>query len=155
MGQTLPTNLLHTQIHAVDVSVTRTGMLLTPTQPWEKNTKEIQKCWPRLPSSQSAHTGPAVALPCSLPSPLSLTPLTEKQTHAGGCGIPGCCLCPRASSRCPSLPFCIRGVSSVCKLFGAATARLCMALMDTVLGRPQGTIRINVNNNNSDKQRQL
>lgn len=39
----LPTDLLLTQVQGVDISVN--GMLLTPTWPWEKNAKEIQKYW--------------------------------------------------------------------------------------------------------------
>lgn len=154
MGQTLPTDLLHTQIQGVDVPVTHWDAANTRLALGEKckRNPEMLALTPffMVHPYQSCRG----SLLCSFPTPLSLTPLTEKQTPVGGCDVPGCWLCPQAPSHCPSLPFCIHGVSSVCKLFGAATACLHMALTDTILGWPQGTIRINVNNNNSDKQHQ-
>lgn len=139
------------------ISYTHTGIMLTPSWPWEKDAREIQNCWkfwPWLPSSWSARTSPAMAL-CSAPSPSPCPRSADQETNSCGTNvIPSFWLCLRAPSHCPFLPFCIHDVPWVCKHFGAATAPLHMALMDTVLGQPEGAIRINVNNNNSDKQHQ-
>lgn len=144
----------HRPLTHADISVTHTVMLLTPVWPWEKSAQEIQKCWPWLPSLSSVHTAPMVALCLLLPQSLILTPPTEKKTQLGGCSVPGCWVCLQAPSHCLSLPFCVHGVSSACTLFGAETACLHIALMDSVLCQLQGTIRINVSNNSSDKQHQ-